>query len=293
MRAKWLLETTVFEQNADNKMIELLDKKGMECKLAHGAHEIWGVKTYLDLFGPQDCVVVRGSIEFCGEVRRESPWVPGVYMTMDNYDCTNYYPIFGDRLLNQDYTMIPYGDLRRKKYWLFETLGEQDALFIRPNRGAKIFKGQVIYKERFEKDLKQLGFYDVPDRELCVVARPQNLVSEVRCVVVDGKVITGSKYIENGKLVPNAEPIDFTWLCLAQSCVDYAPTYRPDRAWCLDLCQTKDGRIRILEVGAFSCAGLYGCDVDTIIDAVSLTAEQEWEEYYGHDSSQNEAPTPE
>jgi len=282
MRTKWLLETTVFEQNADNKMIELFEQKGIECKLAHGAHEIWGVKTYLDLFGPQDCVVVRGSIEFCGQVARESPWVPGVYMTMDNYDCTNYYPVFGDCLLNQDYTMLPYGELRRKRDWLFETLGEQNALFIRPNRGAKIFKGQVIYKERFEKDLKQLGFYEVPDRELCVVARPQNLTSEFRFVIVDGKVVTGTKYIVGGKLVENPGPLGaIPSMAVVQYLVDTHPTYRPDRAWCLDMCLTKDGRFKVLEVGAFSCAGLYGCDVDKIIDAVSFAAEQEWEEYYG------------
>lgn len=287
MKTKWLLETTVFEQNADNKIIELLEQKGAECKLAHGAHEIWGAKTYLDLFGPRECVVVRGSIEFCGQVARESQWVPGVYMTMKNYDCTNYYPVFGDKLLNEDYIMLPYGELSRRKDWLFETLGEKDTLFIRPNRGNKIFKGQLIYREKYERDLRQLGFYDVEPQELCVVARPQNLISEVRCVVVDGKVITGSKYIEDGKLVPNAGPVDFGWLCLAQSCVD-AVSYRPDRAWCIDLCQTKDGRIRILEVGAFSCAGLYGCDIETIIDAVSFTAEQEWMEYYGFEPEHSE-----
>jgi hypothetical protein len=281
MKAKWLIESTIFEEQADNALLKAINDQGMEYRIVHGAEETWGVKSYLDLFDKDDCVVVRGSIEFCGMVRREAPWIPGVYMTMDHYDCTNYYPVFGDSLLNgEDYLMIPYGELRRKKDWLYDKVGIENCIFIRPNRGNKIFAGKMVEKEHFDKDIDMLGFYEVEGRELCIVGRPYNVTTEFRFVVVDGKVVTGTQYKDvKGKLISEpCETPEHNWF-MPQHHVDKFK-FAPDRAWCIDMCMTKDGGYRVLEVGAFSCCGLYGCNTEPIVREVSRVALEEWKEYH-------------
>jgi len=195
---------------------------------------------------------------------------------MDAFDCTNYYPHFGSNLVNEEYIMLPWGELRRRRDWLFKKVGSSDAVFIRPNRGNKIFTGKVVHKEDWDKDLDLLGFYEVPDDELCVVAYPQNLGSEFRWVIVDGKVVSGCKY----KTVSHPEIAEFTPIKeFIQRIVDRAE-FNPERVWIMDTCHTKEGhKHQVLEVGCFSCSGLYTCPVEPIVREVSRVALEEWKEY--------------
>lgn len=281
-QVKWLIESTVFEKQAENSLLTSLTNAHIDYKIVDGAEQMYGVSDFVNLFSPEDCVVVRGSIEFCGLVKRRASWIPGVYMTMKAYECTKYYPIFGNTLLNsEEYFMMPYGELSRKKDWLFDTVGIEDTIFIRPNRGNKIFTGKTVQKERFEKDLELLGFYNVSNDELCVVGRPYNVTTEFRFVVVDGRIVTGSQYKDvKGRLIDNpVETPEHNWW-LPQQYINKLG-YEPDRAWCIDMCMTKDGNYKVLEIGAFSCCGLYGCNTDKIVAAVSQAAKNEWyEEYY-------------
>ena len=282
MKPKWFIETTIFEKNIQG-LLDEITRQGMEYKTAEGAEERWGCPTYLDLFKKDDCVIYRGSLEFGGQVMREAPWIPGVYRDLPKYDCTNYYPKFGDDLLNEEYIMIPWGDLRRRKDWLFEKVGNNGAVFIRPNAGNKIFSGKVVYEELWDKDLELLGFYDVPDDELCVVCYPMNVAEEMRWVVVDNEIITGSMYSVSQKLLE--EPVTLTrespaWRN-AQRMLD-GVEYSPERVWTFDTCFTKGmdpmGEYYVLEVGCFSCAGLYGADPEIVVREVSRVALEEWKE---------------
>jgi len=66
-------------------------------------------------------------------------------------------------------------------------------------------------------------------------------------------------------------------LALAQ---EVAQHYNPNTAWIIDICQTKAGEYKLMEVGCFSCCGLYKCNRDIIVAAVSKAAAQEWESYH-------------
>jgi len=291
MKAKWLIESLVFEENETELLASLakydiiyksLDEEE-EQKLKEGllyasfpSNEFRNMKkNYLDFFDDDDCVVIRGSIQFCDMIRKEAKWIPGVYCNWDAFRCVNYYPKFKSELLNGDeYMILPYGDLLRQKEFIFKTFGQSNTVFIRPDAGNKIFTGQAVQKEHFERDLETLGFYDVPDNELCIITYPVNVVAEYRFVVVGDKVIAGSKYRPTRtELGEEAE----TWK-YAQGVVD-SLDYSPDRVWSLDVCRTKSGRTKVLEIGSFSCAGMYMCNNDAIVEHVSRAAVDEWEEY--------------
>jgi hypothetical protein len=273
----WIVEH--FGLNHGEKLLqEEISKQGHWLLNACGKTEMYGESTIPKIDGP---VVVMGSIQFCGYIQRKRhDLASGVYMSMDEYDCTKYYPLFGDKLLNSDYCMLPFGELCRRKEWLYDTFGVDRAVFIRPNRGNKIFTGQIVHKENWDKDVERLGFYEVQPHELCVVARPKPLGTESRFVVVNGKVIAGSDYrgMNNAFLGDQPVPLGFNdgMFKVAQEMVNKS-AYKPDVCWVLDTTFDKEAdAYKVLETGAFSCCGIYGCDPAAIVEHVSLACEREY-----------------
>lgn len=277
MQVKWLLESTVFE---DQLFLNAL--RDTNTTYREIAQYSCFTKPIEELFADDDCVVVRCALETAKYINKKCKWIPGLYCTLQNYECTSYYPAFGDYLLNSNYIMLPYGELLRKRDFLFDKLGKSDTIFIRPNRGDKPFGGQLIYKENYEKDVEYLGFYEVQPDELCVVSEPINIIEEYRFLVVDGKVITGSLYKTNyGQPEILHKNVDEDVMMLsAQGMIDIVK-YQPDRAWTLDLCIDKYKDIHVLEINSFSCSGLYACDKVKVIESVNKIALEEYNEYVG------------
>lgn len=277
IKASWLMETDVFSENL-SKMVDEIRRQGMRVEIA--SHIPYASdKGYLDLFKPEDCVVYYGSLNFAAQVKREAKWIPGVYYNKPAFNCSAYYPALGKcKLLNARwYAMMPYADLIRQKDWLLEHLGEDGCVFIRPDSGSKSFTGKLVTAEDFERDVNYFSFYGTNPHDICVVARPTNIDAEWRFVVVEGVVIAGSQYKLNDNLNVKA---DFTpeAVALAQ---DAARLYDPDPAWCVDICRTKKGNYFVLEIGCFSCAGLYECNLEAVVREVSAAAVREWKDING------------
>jgi len=277
MKVNWFLESDLFE-NLDRLIAEIKAQGHNLTILSNKSH--WDTKL-CDLFDDKDCVIFYGSIQMGATVNRETPWLPGLYCTTPNYDCTKYYPLFGEYLLNSNYAMVPYGDLIRRKDWLYEHLGIDDTIFIRPNKGNKIFTGKSIYKDYFEKDYELLGFYDVDPHELCVVAEPRNVEKEWRFLIVDGAIVAGSEYTPDTRDIFPADSNEDDNCAIGTAVAALSSnSYSPDRAWTLDVCKTSAGNFYVLEVGCFSCAGLYGMNMEKVVRKISELAVEDWKEVY-------------
>ena len=178
--------------------------------------------------------------------------------------------------------MLPYGELLRQKGFLYDKLGADGAIFIRPNRGNKIFTGTLVYRERFEKDIDIMGCYHVQPNELCVVCEPHNVKKEWRYLIVDGRVVTGSEYrpgLHECTAGISVHSDDYVAYRVAEDIIENVE-YCPDRCWTLDICMTRQGSFYLLEVGCFSCAGLYVMDASRVVKAVSQAAVEDWKEIY-------------
>jgi len=75
-------------------------------------------------------------------------------------------------------------------------------------------------------------------------------------------------WLREASTVPTTRP--------ASAC-EVAGKYSPDRAWCVDVCRTRAGNYYLLEIGCFSCAGLYECDLSAVVSEVSRVSLKEWE----------------
>ena len=221
----------------------------------------------------EECVIFHGCIGLAERILSETDWVPGFYGNFERLMCSSYFPAFGEFLLNSQYTMLPFREVRRLKDHLFDSLGRDGQFFMRPNSPKKLFAGMLIRRDHFEKDYELAAFYDVPDHELVVVAPAQRLQSEWRFVVVDGRVVSGSCYRNEDrscrKTDDNPDAIRFAERVAAND-------WSPDLAWTIDVALTTTGEYRLIEIGSFSYANLYACDLHAVIDAVQKVAVEDW-----------------
>jgi len=167
--------------------------------------------------------------------------------------------------------MLPFAELKRRKESLFEQYGEDGCIFVRPSSGFKTFTGKVIEQNIFEKEYESLGLYDVAPHATVVVSTPKNVKQEWRLIIVDMRVIAGSLY--------NDRTTNLDYKGYPEDVAEYAKNvlkteYQPDRAWTLDICRTSDGELHLLEIGGFSCAGMYSAEIQPIVREVSRVA---WE----------------
>lgn len=255
----WLLEHGVFKSD-EKPLIEALERQGIQYHLCHFGESYDDIITKMG----SKRAIFHGSLQFGKLIKQTLGHSISVYCNLPKYECVYYYPRFGDYLVNSDYAMLPFGELSRRTSWLFEVFGP-DSLFLRPSSGYKTFTGLVLDRgAEWDMELNHLR-YRIDPETLVVVAPVRTVDKEWRVVVVDGKVITAGQYRDRGIDVRvNDVPMvvtDFAQQVVGQS------GYKPDFAWTLDVGETQRG-LRVIEVGSFSCAGLYACDYDAIVKTV-------------------------
>lgn len=266
-QVSWILEEDAYDDGHEKLIQELRDRNQFFQVIKYSYEKISGLSPRLDAHAP---VVYRGSIQGARCFQRTyGILVPGPLCEWEKYNCSYYYPKLKNHLLNKPNIMLPYGSLLENKEFLYETLGEDRAIFIRPDSGFKTFTGKLVYKENFEKDVEICGFYNVTHNAMVLVSKPHNILFEERLIVHKGKVVTGSRYRQNGQHNENST--------LQQNSIDYAEFvmkdigWEPERLWIMDLAHTKT-ETKVLEIGAFSVAGLYQCNIPKIVEAVNIVA---------------------
>lgn len=267
----WLIEKYIFDENLDT-FKSVFNKYNVKYK-------VFEYFPFMDincssLFKDDETVIFYGSLNLARELRKHAKWIPGVWGNLHNLKCTTYYNHLGQFLLNDNYIMLPYGELLRNKEFLFKTIGVNGCLFVRPDSGFKAFTGGVIYESSYEADVKQLGFYDVDCSNIVIVSSPKNIYEEYRMICIDKQIVTGCMYKLNrkehySKDVPS-EVFEYA--------SKIANTWQPDNCFTVDVCRTDDG-YKLVEINSFSSSGFYSCDIEQIVVNANKMALKEVEDY--------------
>ena len=260
----WLIEEGMFTENEEALIKEL---KAQGQKVATIKYIPFGEPMSKTPFDDETDVIFYGSLELCQLVQKERPhWTPGAIGTWDNFLCSTYYPHFDDLLLNADNEFTTIKELNERKDYFFEKFGEDNTIFVRPNSGLKVFTGTRMYKEAWKELFKLITFYDeVNDDTKVLVSSPKNLQKEYRFVISNGKVITGSMYREDMNLDSKefVNRVVYNWI----ENMLVKIKWKPDILWTLDVVDVGN-KFKILEIGCFSGAGLYSCNLKKIIEEV-------------------------
>jgi hypothetical protein len=272
MRPVWLIEAGVYGAEADPLLAEIL-RQGMAAEVL-AFHALQKEKTLVVAgrpLGAGDCVIGYGTFPFAREIQRHRRWVPGAWCDPANLDCTAYFAYFGKFLLNQPYALLPGVEAIRQRDWLFDVLGRDDEVFVRPTGCHKLFTGRCVYKDDFPAALAPTR-YD--PATLIMAAPPREIDREWRLVVSGDRVAAGSQYaVEGSKWVAPGCP---------EAVRDYAEgmlaevRWRPDLIFMLDVCKS-GGQLWLVEINGFSCSWLYQCDLAAVVAEASGLATQAWE----------------
>lgn len=275
MKAKWFIIKFGKEEHI-HKLFYGVQEAGREAEVLSMGEFVEMLETPSE---ERACIVTSGSIWVNEYTRKQRPNWTGNWHDEKKYTCQRYYSYWGKYLTQQDYAMFTLAEIDRKRDWIFKTFGTEDQIFLRPDSGSKEFTGCVVslpMVNSWAEDVLSLGG-NAKDL-LCVVAKPKSLDRELRLVIKNGKVVTGSSYRIAKHLAdePLSEMdgmdrvIEFAETALA----DNPPPLPPVHV--LDIAIEEGGKISILEVGCFCCAGLYQCDRSKIAVAVSEAAEEEF-----------------
>lgn len=214
----------------------------------------------------------HGDIETAKVIQTTLPWQ--VHAPWDYLDLANLisHVRSWDELpvLNAERYLITTAAEFRKNYQVFfDQLAEDDHVFVRSTAADKTISGRCIERSDFVRQWDLLTFYDPDPRTRLLVSHPRKIHSEARFLVFGKKIVTGSHY-KTGKSVVYLEATE-ELRATAHALLEklhrhgYQP---PSPSWVLDLAETERGW-EILEVGATSCCGLYACDTDALVKALS------------------------
>lgn len=234
----------------------------------------------------QDCVVCYGSVGLVQKLQKGYPyWVPGDYANFPNYDCARYYPHFLDYLLNDNSYILPFGTILKRLDKIFDWFETQD-LFMRPTKGSKTFTGKVFdCIDGLDMLKKERDCYSVDPDELILIAPAKNLGREWRLIIIDDKIISGSLYSNNHRHIEEAGFPDHVKE-FAEEILSVVK-YRPDPAFTMDICELPHKGLRLIELNSFSCAGMYACKLEPIVEAIEIIAQREWNNIYSNDIKSN------
>ncbi len=186
-------------------------------------------------------------------------WI--VFFDPDNFRPSLWKIKYGRNFLNYDGGVMKMCDLS------LPGIADKDGMtFVRPNGDFKDFSGSVVDYHGWEKFVKsvQEGGYTFDDQLEVYAAPAKNLFEEYRMFVVDGKVVSSSKYRLRTILdkKPNApsEIVDFA--------NEMADIWSPEKAYVMDVCKTDKGELKLLELNCFNASGVYAAPIEPIIEAI-------------------------
>lgn len=269
---KWIVDTSILENRVNGNLVGILREKG---------YEVFQCAFFKNTPLPvlpdweEECVVIYGSHQFNRAVQAARKYQPGSLGLVSRTEVNSYMsnlPL--EWFLNAQGVMTTWSQFQKRKDFWF-TIFPGDRVFVRPNSGFKIFTGTTISREEWDYDITGLDKCSgVMTETPMMVAPAQNIQGEFRFVIADRKVVAGSEYRWDNVLDIRRDWPDECWE-LAQQVAQHE--WQVDIGYTCDVALTPEGA-KVVELNSFSCAGLYACDLELVVDGISLAA---WREFVG------------
>jgi hypothetical protein len=199
-------------------------------------------------------IITNGSI-MLSNIGRAKGWEPGSLFN-DNFSYKVWSEHYKNLLINKNAVVSTLKD----------AVVHSDKIFARPVLDNKSFNGRVFTKEEFlifqENSINSKKGSPISDIEI-LISTPKSIGQEHRHYIVDGEIITSSRYKFAGQ--PNfKEGADDAVIDVVNQAIKI---WQPARAFVLDTYIAGD-EIGIVEIGCICHAGLYDADLIKLISAL-------------------------
>ena len=252
---------------ASIQMVETAAKTlGME--VHYGTRDIINQKVRLDsedqLAGRP--VFVYGSLQFVRDLR--GPYYAWGFKNTDWL--TMSANVSRDILLNHDYVMTTWGDLKAN-YLHWASRVDPVGMFIRPSSDKKTFAGDYVSVYGASDKLKAIEeTTSVIDTTLCVMSSFKDILDEFRYFIVDRKVISSTYYHNFTGMPGRAAYVYKTAPDKANQLAEYVANmaWQPDDCYVVDIAMDGNSDAKIIEFNSLCCSGVYNANVAGVLDAV-------------------------
>ncbi len=281
---KFLIEKDIFDDGIPDKFKIALEKRNQYTRVLE--YIPFADKQIFDEFDCDEPIFVYGSINLFKRLQYQKahdqlraplvdycPW--NMFRTSVIYN-----RLKGDVLTNM-YRVMRVSDVLENLSWVFAKHGsdensENPQVFCKSDEGDKSFNGGLYNIVELERYLEMnINTEYIKPNDLVVVAEPKLITKEYRIVVSthecdqQPRYITGSHYMTGGDLIKNPTDEvpkrikDYVAGVIANSKYKPAPVFVVDVA---EVVYGHHGLPKIVETGSIHMCGLYGCDVQKIVD---------------------------
>lgn len=202
-------------------------------------------------------IFVYGSVKLA-KTTSSYNWKPGSFYG-NNHEYEKYSVGYGTNILN-------FGSFITEFSENFDW-NDNQTLFIKPSKDAKVFTGKVFSKPEWEdfvyNTLNGNENNRVDTTTTIQVSKAFGLIKEARIWIVDKEIVTSSYYLFHGN-IEYEENVSEEGLKFAKK---MTKIYTVADAYVMDICETYDGW-KIMEVNCINSAGFYKANVKNIIVAL-------------------------
>jgi len=177
-----------------------------------------------------------------GELRK------GLFYDPERFTMQNYVKQWKDNLLNSNGQLIDLGEIRNlpsepNQKW-----------FIRPNDDEKGFSGKLLEFKQLNEwiaKMNELNSPEINNQRQAWISNPKTIDKEWRMFIVDDRIISSSRYMNNGQLD-----------------IDRIDEYRLDDVYVMDIAEVK-GKYKIIECNCFNGTGFYEHEISKIVTEIN------------------------
>lgn len=146
-------------------------------------------------------------------------------------------------------------------------------IFMKPNDDLKLFSGTLVPSGKTLREVltDKNELQTVLNQITSAVHLSSNILEiaeEIRCYVVNKKVVTISRYkydnLYNTNPISSKDTLDF--INYAQSMIDNV--YSPCDNFTIDIARLKDDTLKVIEYNCLTTSGLYECDSKALFTAL-------------------------
>lgn len=247
----WVVQEDIYAKNQSYNLIEVLTRLEIEFMLVKVNNNTITPEIPQHITQP---IITNGSI-MLSNIAKAKGWEPGSFFN-DNFSYSVWSEYYHNMLLNKNATVCA----------LNEAQITSESIFARPILDNKTFNGHVFTKEEFLLFQKESieGKRGRPNPKIeILISQPKTIGQEHRHYIVDGEVITSSRYKFAG-MANFKQGCDEAVLDVVKKAIKI---WQPARAFVLDTYITGD-EIGIVEIGSVCHAGVYDADLMKLVIAL-------------------------
>jgi hypothetical protein len=206
--------------------------------------------------------IYYGSTTFMNNIYKLLDKPKGLFYDHETFLMSNYIDKWGEYMLNCDAQVLTI------KEFINSNKAPDDNIFIRPNGDGKEFDGQVIKFNEAVSFLNRTLRYesDLTENSKILSGPAYNINKEWRLYIVNGDIVSSSRYCENFRLSKSSIDIPDTMLEFARQRIK---EYTPHDKFAMDIASTDDGTYYIIECGCLNSVGFYHSNIEEIIKSIT------------------------